>query len=76
MRDSADPFLVAVRNPFRATGACQIRKFRHLTGLFRDVAHRYRRRQVKTEDIAKFQTKPTAAPATPASHHAWLEVKA
>jgi len=38
--------------------------------------HRYRRRQVKTEDIAKFQTEPTTAPATPASHQAWLEVNA
>ena len=27
MRDSADPFLLAVRNPFRSTGACQIRRF-------------------------------------------------
>jgi hypothetical protein len=37
---------------------------------------RYRRRQVKTEDIAKFQTEPTTAPATPASHQVRLEVKA
>jgi len=36
----------------------------------------YSRRQVKTEDIAKFQTEPTTAPATPASHQVWLEVKA
>ena len=34
----------------------------------------YRRRQGKTEDIAKFQTEPTMAPATPASHQAWLDV--
>jgi hypothetical protein len=36
----------------------------------------YQRRQVKTEDIAKFHTEPTTAPATPASHQVWLEVKA
>ena len=38
--------------------------------------NRYRRRQVKIEDIAKFHTEPTTAPATPASHQVWLEVKA
>lgn len=36
----------------------------------------YRGRQVKTEDIAKFHTEPTTAPATPASHQVWLEVNA
>jgi hypothetical protein len=35
-----------------------------------------RRRQVKIEDMAKFHTDPTTAPAAPANHHAWCEVNA
>jgi hypothetical protein len=35
----------------------------------------YRRFQVKTDDIAKFHTAPTIAPATPASHHARFSEK-
>ena len=35
----------------------------------------YLRPQVNTEDMAKFQTDPTIAPATPAIHQAWFDVK-
>ena len=58
----------------RESGICA-RDRKEVRGGVQQSACIYLRPQVNTEDMAKFQTDPTIAPATPAIHQAWSEVK-